>query len=473
MSTALKKLALLLVVFAVVVVPAASTAPRQAVADVKPNIVLILTDDQDVESMRDMPKLQDRMVQGGTVFSHAYATTPRCCPSRASFLRGQYAHNHRILGNLPPEGGWKKFRSSGAERSTLATWLNQAGYTTGYVGKYMNGYGGKRTTAYIPPGWDRWWGWQGGYHEFGNYYKINSNGQRQTYDRRKLHDTDYFSQTAESFIRDNNGVRRPWFLVVAPNSPHSPAFAAERHSDMFRKAAMPKPPSFNEQDVSDKPNWIRLHKRLNRHQVSNLQETWRQRQRSLQSVDDLVGNVVATLQETGQSDDTYVVYASDNGHLLYRHRVKAKGAPYEESIGIPFVVRGPGVPHGETRGQLVGNIDFAPTVADWAGIRPPEFVDGRSFDPLLSTNPPEQWRDLLLIEMYKSHPFSGVRTSGAKAYFEYTNGNRELYNLQNDPYQLSSRHRARGYEELMEDLSGRMRALRSCAGQDSCAAAED
>jgi arylsulfatase A-like enzyme len=137
------------------------------------------------------------------------------------------------------------------------------------------------------------------------------------------------------------------------------------------------------------------------------------------------------------------------------------------------VVRGPGVPQGETRGELVANTDFAPTVADWAGLRPPQFVDGRSFDPLLSANPPARWREQLLIEMYKSHPFSGLRTSDAKTYVEYENGDRELYDLQADPYQLSSRHRVPRNVALREELHARLRALKDCSGQESCGAAED
>jgi arylsulfatase A-like enzyme len=180
--------------------------------------------------------------------------------------------------------------------------------------------------------------------------------------------------------------------------------------------------------------------------------------------------VVSKLEETGQLDGTYVVYTTDNGFLQYRHRVAAKRAPYEEAIQLPFVVRGPGVPRSATRGQLVANTDLAPTIAAWAGTVPPDFVDGRSFDPLLSGTPPP-WRKQLLIELHDSRPFEGLRTSSGKTYVEYDGGERELYDLKTDPYQLESSH-ASVDAALLASLQAKLDALRDCAG-DSCRAAED
>jgi N-acetylglucosamine-6-sulfatase len=304
-----------------------SSLPLQAQETVRPNILFILTDDQDPGSLGRMNHLQSRLRKEGVRFPRAIVTTPSCCPSRATFLRGHYAHNHGTLVGKPPTVGWKKFRSDGRERSTVATWLNAAGYTTGLMGKYLNGYGEGHTTTHVPPGWDRWWGWQGGYNEFGDHYKINEDGKIKTYDRNKRHDTDYFSQRAEGLVRARRDERRPWFLVVATNAPHSPAFVAKRRQNTFRKAKMPKPPSFNERDVSDKPSWIRHLPHLGPNEVGEAQKYWRQRQRALQSVDDLLGNLVGALADTNQLKDTYVVYASDNGYLLYRYRVEGKGAP--------------------------------------------------------------------------------------------------------------------------------------------------
>jgi N-acetylglucosamine-6-sulfatase len=419
-----------------------------------------------------MDNVQSRLVDEGVRFKRSFVTTPVCCPSRATFLRGQYAHNHGTLTGDPPAGGWQKFRSDGRERSTIATWLDVAGYTTGYMGKYLNGYGDERATAYVPPGWDRWWGWQGTYKEYDDFYKINEDDRIRTYDRRQLHEADYLSRQAEAFVRARRGDQRPWFLVVAPNTPHEPAYVAKRHRSLFRNVQMPRPPSFNERDVSDKPPWIRRKPRLGPGKVANVSDYWRQRQRALQSVDDLVGNLVGALTDTNQMSNTYVVYTSDNGYLLYRHRMWSKGAPYEESIGVPLIVRGPGVPHGETREQIVANTDWAPTIADWAEVKPPDFVDGLSFSPLLGSSPP-RWRERLLIEWL--HPtsgqaFRGVRTSDDTTYVEYDSGKRELYRLDADPFQLENAYESTDSNDIAS-LKDRLRALQGCA-RARCRAAE-
>jgi N-acetylglucosamine-6-sulfatase len=467
-----KKIALVGLLCLLVGMSASSTSSREAEAASRPNVLFILTDDQNVNSFGRMDQVRRRLIREGVRFPHALVTTPKCCPSRATFLRGQYAHNHGTRDNEAPKGGWEKFRSDGRESSTIATWLNAAGYTTGYMGKYLTGYGKRHTTTYVPPGWDEWRGWQGGYNEFRGSYKINENGKISKYDRSELHDTDYFRKKAEAFVRARRDERQPWFLVVAPNAPHSPAFAAERHQDLFRGARMPKAPSFNEADVSDKPAWIRSRPRLSPRGVDEVEEYWRKRQRALQSVDDLVGKVVGALADTNQLDETYVVYASDNGYLLYRHRVKSKGAPYEESIGVPLIVRGPGVPHGAVRPQIVSNTDWAPTIARWAGVQPPNFIDGRSFTPLLSPSPPP-WRKRLLIEVFHDkHAFRAVRTSEGKTYVEYMKtGEKEFYNLKADPYQLENTYRTTN-PALIATLKDQLSALRVCERQ-ACRAAEN
>jgi N-acetylglucosamine-6-sulfatase len=448
------------------------SGPREAQTADIPNILFVLTDDQDPGSIARMGKLKSHLVDQGTTFTNAFATTPQCCPSRATLLRGQYAHNHGVLGNNPPLGGFAKFRDLGHERSTIATWLNDAGYTTAFVGRYLNGYGEGNPTRYIPPGWDQWWAMLGG--RSGETFMINENGRSKTYDRDSLHDTDYFSRKAEGFIRNRRGAGAPWFMVVATSAPHLPSYAARRHEGMFQRAKMPKPPSFNEADVSDKPLWVQRLPRLGSREVSQAETEWRRRQRSLQSVDDLVGNVVGALAETNQLDETYVVYASDNGYLLYLHREHTKGAPYEESIGVPLVVRGPNVPRGAERSQLVSNTDWAPTMAGWAGVATPGFVDGRSFAPLLSESPPLGWRSRLLIEDFRGplHGYRGIRTAEGETYVEYQNGDKEYYDLATDPWQLGSVHRAPENAARLNELSAALSGLKECAGA-SCGTAED
>ena len=406
----------------------------------RPNVVFILTDDQDADSVSVMPKLRTLLAEQGTTFNNALVTDPLCCPARATFLRGQYSHNTKIQGNSAPEGGHNKFRNLGldGEKSTVATWLDDAGYDTFYAGKYMNGYGGK--TRYVPPGWDRWYGWMGHYHSPGGKYRLNENGDIKSYDLDRVHDTDLLGKKAVDFIKNQRGDSKPFFMWVAPNAPHSPAYLPKRHEGMFSGRSLPRPPSFNEENVSDKPNIVRRPK-LGHAEVKDLGDAYRKRLASLQSVDGMISDVVGALRDTNQLDNTYVVYASDNGYLLGEHRRIKKSLPYEESIRVPFVVRGPDVPTQRVN-HLVTNNDFAPTVADLAGISPPGFVDGKSFAPLLESVKPgvEEWRTGVMVE-HVTPTYQAVRTNG-ETYVEWSGGAKEYYDLSEDddsykdPYQL-------------------------------------
>jgi N-acetylglucosamine-6-sulfatase len=193
-------------------------------------------------------------------------------------------------------------------------------------------------------------------------------------------------------------------------------------------------------------------------------EEWRARQEALMSVDVMVEDLVSALDETNQLERTYIVFASDNGYSLYRHRMYAKGAAYEESWGIPFVVRGPGVQQGVVSKELVANIDLAPTIAEWAGIEPPRYVDGRSLVPLLEGTE-TSWRQYLLFETWVRRKFSdGVRSAGGETYVEYrTTGEREYYDLATDPWQVESAHAAPENAERVGELSGVLSSLRGCA----------
>ena len=424
----------------------------------RPNILFVLTDDQTAASISEMPKLQSLVVEKGTQFNNFFVTTPRCCPSRATFLRGQYAHNSRIKGNALPQGGFQKFRRQGQDRSTVATWLDDAGYETAYMGKYLNNYD---DTTYIPPGWDQWYGWQGHYYS-PEEYKINENGRIVTYKRDKQHDTDLLGNQAVQFVEDREGEREPFFLYLTPNAPHKPAYVAERHEGMFSDARMPRPPSFNERNVSDKPGLVQNDPLLPRSRQKRLEGLYRKQLESLQSVDDMVGDLVQALRETGQLDDTYIIYSSDNGFFYGEHRRENKSLPYEEATKVPLVVRGPGVPARELNHLLI-NPDFAPTVADLARTKSPGFVDGKSFGPLLKDTVPDarKWRKRFLIELW-GPDYKALRTPRYK-YVEHSSGERELYDLREDPYELRSRHETAN-PALLKDLQRNLNRLRGCAG---------
>jgi arylsulfatase A-like enzyme len=434
----------------------------------RPNIVFVMTDDLDERSMEQLGGIQQVMGSNGTTFKNAYVTYPLCCPSRATILRGQYPHNHGIVGNVPPLGGEAKFRNSGFDQSTVATWLNDAGYQTKYIGKYMNGY----NDLYKPPGWDEWFVLQG--DESKN--QVNDDGRSITLTG---HSTDAFANEATDFIRRSSANAAPFFVTVGTKAPHRPPEVADRHLSSFVDTPLPRPPNFDEPDVSDKARWLQSYPPLTQAQIDYAQTLYRERLRSMLSVEDLLEQTIATLQETGELGNTYIFFTSDNGFHLGEHRLpRGKRTSYEEDISVPLMVRGPGVPAGITRQQLVINNDFAPTIANLAGVTPPGFVDGSSFVPLLSASPPSSWRMAFLeegtletIDTDTPTPtHKGVHTR-EHMFVEYAEtAEQELYDLSADPYQLQSKPRT-GNEQLYSTLESRLNALRACSG-DACRSAE-
>jgi len=452
-------------------------------ADPRPNILFILADDLRASDLDYMPNTQSLLTNQGAKFTKAWVTRSLCCPSRATILRGQYTHNHQVWVNVPPAGGFWKFYDTGLESSTVATWLNAAGYDTILIGKYLNRYGLDRDgnyapTTHVPPGWDRWYAWEGAYPS-ATTYDINENGRVVTYQRSEIHDTDLHAQTAESFIRQTAGGA-PFFMYLSPNAPHHPSYFAPRHAGLFSDTALPKPSSFNEADVSDKPQWVQNKPRLSSTEISNLTDFYRKRLRALQSLDEMVARLVNTLSETGELSNTYIVFTSDNGIYLGEHRLTEKAAAYNAAPRIPLLIRGPGVPAGVTRSQMALNNDLAPTFARWAGITPPAFVDGRPLTPLLTSSPPATWRTAFLVEHRRSAEeygyvsaipnYEAIRTSQYN-YVEYETGERELYDLNADPTELTSIH-ASASPTLIANLKARLDALKTCAGT-GCRTAEN
>ena len=454
----------------VVVIVTAMGSMRSAGAVERPNIVFVLTDDLDSRSMTYLNGLQNTMGQNGTTFSRAYVSDAVCAPSRATVLRGQYPHNHGIRGNVAPAGGHDKFRSTLKDRSTIATWLNRSGYQTKFIGKYINGY----NERYEPPGWDEWFGWLGEYES----QKINDDGQ---VFQVQGHDTDVFADESVDFIRRASANPEPFFLNVWTRAPHKPAIPAARYSDRFEGTALPRPPSFDEKDVSDKPRFIRDLPRLSDNKKSNMRELHQDRLASMLSVEDLLEDVVATLRQTGELDNTYIFFTSDNGYHLGQHRMKqGKRTAYEEDIKVPLMVRGPGVPAGRVLDHRVLNNDLAPTFARLAGVTPPSFVDGKSMVPLMDSSPPtvSNWRTGVLTENWRTEGVGGpsdaptykaIRTKSF-LWVRYVNGERELYDMRNDPYQLQSRD-PKDNQRLVRRLNSQLDKLATC-DRAGCRAAE-
>ena len=407
----------------------APTAMAQDEQTDPPSILLIVTDDQRWDTLWAMPEVQRSLVAPGVNFEESFTTSSLCCPSRASILTGQYPHTTGVYRQALPHGGFKGFRDT----TTIATELHDAGYRTGFFGKYLDSYQHDALTGYVPPGWDRWVAFV---HSQFFDYGLTVDG---TVNRREHEPDDYSTDVlaahTEGFIRGTEG---PLFALFAPAAPHAPATPAPVDRSGFDDLPEWRPPSFDEEDRSDKPNYVRALHPVGVGRTEGLEILRRDQYRSLQSVDRAVGRLLAALEDTGRLDDALVIFTSDNGLLWGEHRWLKKEVPYEEAIRVPLIVRADAIV-GETRtdDHLVANIDLAPTIAAAAGVELPN-ADGRSLVPLLEGRA-ETWRGALLIEhMRGTNPiptYCAVRTS-RYLFASYETGERELYDLEADPFQL-------------------------------------
>jgi N-acetylglucosamine-6-sulfatase len=448
--------------------PSAPLQPKRA-----PNIVFIVLDDLDARSFAFLPQVKSIIGDRGVTFTSTYVSVPICCPSRASILSGKYAHNHGVLFNGAPDGGFETFHDTGQERSTIATWLKDKGYRTAMVGKYLNGYPSGGDPGYVPPGWNEWFGLDNELSSDTYYnYGVNLNGQRVSFgDAPDDYETDVLARRSIEFLRDAARDRdKPFLLYLAPSAPHTSAIPAPRHASAYPDAFAPRVPSFNEGDVGDKPEWVRQMDPLTPREIEKMDRLYRNRLQSLLAVDEMVQRVVTTLEQAGVLDQTYVFFTSDNGFQMGEHRFPhGKDSPYEESILVPLVVRGPGVPAGRVLSHLVTDVDFAPTFAELAGAPVPSEVDGRSLVPLLGASPPaaDSWRKEALVEHFARQrsgipAFRELRTP-TLAYVEYDDGDAELYDMQADPYELENAYAA-APAATVAALASRLAALRSCKG---------
>jgi N-acetylglucosamine-6-sulfatase len=420
----------------------------------RPNVLLIVTDDQRSDTLNVMPIVRHTIGRHGVTFRNAFVVNPVCCPSRASILTGAYSHTTGVYTNgaFEPYGGFDAFR----DRHTIATSLHAAGYATGFAGKYLNGY----HSRYVPPGWDSWFAIVRRSQRYGYYYRYDANVDgtiRHFGDAPEDYATTAASERAASFIR-SVPEDQPFFFMLTPPSPHAPATPGPGDGDAFRGMGFPKPPSFDEVDVSDKPAYVRAHPRISASRRKALAEFRLDQLRALLSVDRAVGRLVDVLANTGRLEETLIVFTSDNGFLWGEHRIADKNVPYEESIRVPMVVRYDPLTDGRSSKRMVLNIDLAPTIARLAGVELPG-ADGRSFTSLLR-HPRGRWRKAFLVEHYGSHvpTYCAVRTR-SWIYVRYATGEREAYSLERDPYELRNRIRALAGSERLRHLSAALHRL--------------
>jgi arylsulfatase A-like enzyme len=441
-------------------------------AEARPNIVVLMTDDQTADSMAVMPKTRQLIGDRGTTFARSFVNYSLCCPSRSTLYTGQYAHNHGVLSNTLPTGGFTRLDTS----NWLPLWLQAAGYRTIHVGKFLNGYG-RDAPPTVPPGFNDWHGTvDPSTYRFYDY-TVFENGVARTYPG--VYSTDFIGSRANELIAAAAPSQQPFFISVAFLAPHSggpreaddppnpatPA-VAPRYANAFATTPLPIPPSFNEVDMSDKPLAMQARVPIGAVRAARIQEAYQQRLESLLSVDDAVASILSTLRATGELDDTLILFTSDNGFFHGEHRVAAgKLLPYEPSIHLPLLMRGPGVPAGAIARQLVTNADLAPTILDAAKATPRRAQDGRSLLDLVA-DPGVEWGRELLLEGGNPNglTFAGLRNYRWK-YIEHASGEKELYDLRSDPDELNSLQAEPAFAGLRARLAIRLARLRTCAGR--------
>jgi N-acetylglucosamine-6-sulfatase len=450
--------------------PAAGPPPIAALpvaADTRPNILLVVTDDQRAGTVTPqvMPNTYRELVQHGFRFTRSFVTNPWCCPSRASILTGQYSHTNGVWTVGSPAGITAWFPH---ESSTLATWLRGAGYRTGIIGKYLNGYGKPSIPAYKPPGWDTTaivtdldYSENPGYFDydlFDGTGLVHYGTDLSDYSTRVLTDR------ALHFIAPTTAAK-PWFLYLAYTAPHGPAVNDPVDEDAARGFTYPMPANVCEQDVSDKPAFIRGQPACTRTQTQYDNRMRTQQAKMLASVDRGLGHILDQLTTSGQMRNTLIVFISDNGVQMGSHRMLGKEVPYEESIRVPLLMRWDALGAApRTIGGLALNIDLAPTITDAAGVSAHNPYDGASLLPLLDGSATAV-RKNFLIEHLSTGPndpggpsYCGVRSDRYK-YVEYSTGESELYDLRADPAELTSRHNDPAMQPTVSRLKSRMLEL--------------
>jgi arylsulfatase A-like enzyme len=470
-----------------------------------------------------------RLIAGrGETFSRYYVSYSLCCPSRVTLLTGRYAHNHNVRGNVPPNGGYPGFASRSSFTHNIATWLNGAGYRTIHIGKFLNGYGdapyddGKT----VPPGWDAWHSVLHPDSEHFFYgYTLNDNGsidgpfgdsgslETREYGKRDdfgcpnapldgqpcYYETDAFNRLAsEELLATPPG--RPLYMQVDYTAPHGdfrrPAGPepATRHYNSFVGAPFPhnRAQGFDEGNVNDKPSFIRQAPFLTSTDIHTYRVAWEKSLESLRSVDEGVKMIVDTLRAQHRLASTYIIFTSDNGFFFGEHRLTGgKFLAYEPSTHLPLLIRGPGIKPGTRSAELAANVDIAPTVLELAGIKPDASVDGRSVYPYAHDTSLHSNRPILFESFVETndveengggppsgsaariaHPsivappkdYYGIRL-GRYKYVEWPDGEKELYDLIKDPYELNNRVRNSNFFPVRNFLHRELVRLETCAGR--------
>lgn len=454
--------------------PTLATSQRSAAAKKRPNIILITTDDQATTDLLWMPKTIKYLARRGVSFTRALSPHPLCCPARAAILTGQYAQNNGVKSNQDPFN----FKALDIDRA-LPVWLDRAGYNTAFTGKYLNGYG---THGKPQPGWDYWDATMiNPYAYLG--YQMYQNGNPEWY--KKLNNVDYINKRMISLVDDWAPSDKPFFIWASHVAPHglldsvkkipstAKALPPERYANLFTGVDSPslKDPGYTRDRTGDKNSLVRS-KRLPSRQKVN--EVFRSRIRALQGVDAGIEKLVRKLRAMGELDNTYIIFTSDNGFLVGEHNLITKNVPYRQSIRVPLMMTGPGLPKATVRSQRALMIDLAPTIAEIAGAKPLLEVDGTSLLPAARRNAP--LRDTVLIQAGPQTsadlPYGwwwrGVTTDRYTYARFFADGIEELYDHQNDPSETDNVADDPRYLFVLAEMRRRTQQLVTCAGLAEC-----
>lgn len=401
--------------------------------------------------------------RGGTRFSASFVSYPLCGPSRVSFWRGQYAHNHKVIDNATACEAMR-----GPDADALPVWLKGVGYKTAMIGKYANNC---QDASYTPPGWDEFSPVLGKFQEG----RMAIEGKEV---RVSGHTTKLYSSMAQDFVKRQGTSGEPWMCWVGANAPHLPPESAPEYDGLFSDTELPRGENFNAYGRNE-PDWLAAYPKLSSSDISRMTKLYREQLRSMMSVRDLIRDVKTTLAETGQ--EAYIFFTSDNGYHMGQHRmIEGKVVHYEEDIRVPLRVSGPASLVAEqSRDELIVNNDLAPTIADLAGAAIPGWVDGRSFAPILRGETPS-WRSYVGLEGWKQKALQptipaaptrhGVRDANEK-FVKYSTGETEWYRLDTDPKELKNKPRSAN-PDAFDRLEAAAKRIHRSAGA-KCRAAED
>jgi arylsulfatase A-like enzyme len=462
-----------------------TSQPQPTPSTQRPNVVFVLTDDLSMNLVPYLPHVV-ALEKAGTTFTNYTVTDSLCCPSRSSIFSGKFPHDTGVFTNTGPDGGFNVFHSRGEENDTFATALRQAGYRTGMMGKYLNGYQPNKPLGtgqpYVPPGWTEWDVAGNGYPEF--HYDLNQNHQVQHYGKAPVdYLTDVLSGRASNFINTSTAAHTPFFLEVATFAPHVPYTPAPQDANAFPGLRAPRGPAFDTLPANAPP-WLAGRTPLTAQEQTAIDTAFRKRVQDVQSVDRMIGSIEATLAKDGVSKETDIVFSSDNGYHMGEYRLKpGKMTAFDTDIHVPLVAAGPSVRAGATMADPVQNIDLAPTFETLGGVSPPADVDGHSLTPLLSGGSDTGWRTAALVEHHgpdtdptdPDHPaknsgnppsYEALRTR-TYTYVEYTDGDKEYYDRDTDPSELHNTA-SQLSPATLTDLHDALATMTSCHGQTAC-----